>query len=262
MEIRCVINADDFGISPGVNSATIEMMEAGHVTSATIMANGEAFDQAIAAARKLSRCSFGAHLNLTEFAPLSKSDALRPIVDANGEFSGAVRSYFLGPALQQAIFEEFQLQYDRIRQALGQVSHIDSHHSIHVIPQLFLVLARFIRANRIRSARLTTNFYPADAVPSSFRLAKKRLWCAALRRTCMGRTCDYFGDIRSFLTHVERFNGSTVEIMAHPGSPLFSQENEIIGRDWRASLDAKVKFVNYNALDAALPPIENGVVAR
>jgi chitin disaccharide deacetylase len=248
-EIRCVVNADDFGMSPGVNSATIEMMEAGYVTSATIMANGEAFDQAIAAARKLPQCSFGAHLNVTEFAPLSKSGALRPIVDANGEFSGAVRSYFLGPALQQAIFEELQLQYDRVRQALGRVSHIDSHHSIHVQPQLFLVLARFIRGNRIRSARLTTNLYPANAGPGSIRLAKKRLWSAALSRICLGRTCDYFGDIRSFLSGVERFNGSTVEIMAHPGSPLFSHENEIIGSDWRARLDAEVEFVNYDAVN-------------
>jgi predicted glycoside hydrolase/deacetylase ChbG (UPF0249 family) len=248
-EIRCVINADDFGISTGVNSATIEMMEAGLVTSATIMANGEAFDQAIAAARKLPQCSFGAHLNLTEFAPLSNNGALRPIVDANGEFSGAVRNYFLGPALQQAIFDELQQQYDRVRQGLGRVSHIDSHHSIHVQPQLFLVLARFIRANRIRSARLTTNLYPANAGPGSFRFAKKRLWSAALRRICVGRTCDYFGDIRSFLTGVERFNGSTIEIMAHPGSPLFSQENEIIGSDWRARLDAKVEFVNYDAVN-------------
>jgi hypothetical protein len=147
--------------------------------------------------------------------------------------------------------------------ALGQVSHIRfaSQYS-RAAPVISGAHAEFIRANRIRSARLTTNLYPANAGPGSFRLAKKRLWSAALRRICVGRTCDYFGDIRSFLTGVERFNGSTIEIMAHPGSPLFSQENEIIGSDWRASLDAKVEFVNYHAVDAALPPIGNAVVAR
>jgi chitin disaccharide deacetylase len=250
--IRCVINADDFGISPGVNSATIEMMEAGHVTSATMLANGEAFDQAVAAARKLPQCSFGVHLNLTQFAPLSKSVALQAIVDANGEFSGAVRSCFPGPALQQAIFDEFQLQYDRVRQALGQVSHIDSHHHIHTNPLLFPALVGFVRANRIRSVRLTKNLYPANAVPGAVHLAKKRVWNAGLRRICIGRTCDYFGDIRSVLTGVGRFNGSTIEIMTHPGHPSYSEENEIIRSDWRASLDAKVEFVNYDALDVPI----------
>src|SRR5215472_12195237 len=51
MQARLIINADDFGLTRGVNRAIAELHDAGAVTSATLMATGPAFDDAVTLAR-------------------------------------------------------------------------------------------------------------------------------------------------------------------------------------------------------------------
>jgi len=47
MPARLIINADDFGLTRGVNRAVVELHQAGSLTSATLMATGAAFDDAV-----------------------------------------------------------------------------------------------------------------------------------------------------------------------------------------------------------------------
>jgi chitin disaccharide deacetylase len=82
-----IINADDLGTSEDVNEQIFALIAAGRVTSASIIANGPAFAHAAAHARRFPRCSFGAHLNLTEYAPLSRTSGLRAILDERGLLS-------------------------------------------------------------------------------------------------------------------------------------------------------------------------------
>jgi len=56
---RLIINADDFGLTAGVNRAIVEAHERGVVSSATLMANGSAFDDAVALARSQPRLGVG-----------------------------------------------------------------------------------------------------------------------------------------------------------------------------------------------------------
>ncbi|MGB7555008.1 MAG: ChbG/HpnK family deacetylase, partial [Candidatus Korobacteraceae bacterium] len=43
---RLIVNADDFGLTQGLNRAIVEAQEHGIVTSATLMANARAFEEA------------------------------------------------------------------------------------------------------------------------------------------------------------------------------------------------------------------------
>lgn len=243
--IKCVVNADDFGISKGVNEAIVNMMEARRVTSATIMANGEAFEDAVAAAREL-RGTFGVHLNLTQFSPLSKTEHLRPLLNDRNEFVGDIRNRFLGPSLQRAIFEEFQLQFDRVRQAIGRVSHIDSHHHVHTLPLLLPLLIAFVKTNNIRAVRLSKTLYRRGTVHGLS--IGKRLWNATLRQVCRSRGCDYFSDIHTLLDNLNKREEFTVEIVAHPGHPSFALENEILATEWRRGLAADISLVDYDEI--------------
>ncbi|MBZ5628348.1 MAG: ChbG/HpnK family deacetylase [Acidobacteriia bacterium] len=63
---RLIINADDFGLTRGVNRAIVEAHERGVVTSATLMASGSEFDEAVALARRLPRLSVGCHVDLIQ----------------------------------------------------------------------------------------------------------------------------------------------------------------------------------------------------
>ncbi|WP_162009790.1 carbohydrate deacetylase [Methylocystis heyeri] len=242
------MNADDFGISKKANLETAELMEAKAVTSATIIANGPEFDQAIAFAKKLPECSFGVHLNITQFAPLSKNPELEPLLDGNGEFSSAQLPQTPGLPLQRAIIEELQLQINRVRSALGRISHVDSHHHIHTRPMLFPLLVYLIQANRIKAARLTKNLYaPANAPNTSQRL-KKQIWNTALRAIGKCHTTDYFTDLSALRSNLKRLDGAVIEIMCHPGHPDFEDETQLIRSDWRAGLDAEVDLITYDAL--------------
>ena len=61
---QLVVNADDFGFTPDVNEGIVEAHRRGILTAATLMANGEAFDDAVRLARETPTRDIGAHLVL------------------------------------------------------------------------------------------------------------------------------------------------------------------------------------------------------
>src|ERR1700733_1156212 len=80
---RLIINADDFGLTPGVNRAIAELHQARVLTSATLMATGSAFDDAVAVAHADPTLGVGCHIVLTasirivppeQTPPLTRSD--------------------------------------------------------------------------------------------------------------------------------------------------------------------------------------------
>ena len=81
---RLIINADDFGLTAGVNRAIVEAHEHGVVTSATLMANGQAFADAIALAQCRPRLGVGCHIVLVDGAPLLDPAAVRSLLDRGG----------------------------------------------------------------------------------------------------------------------------------------------------------------------------------
>src|SRR5690349_11238443 len=96
-----IINADDLGMSERVNEAIFDLMAQGRVTSATVMANGPAFRHAISGISRFPACSFGAHLNLTEFAPVTGGPDAALLTGAGGCLSLAGK---FGPRVLPACY--------------------------------------------------------------------------------------------------------------------------------------------------------------
>src|SRR5215472_9391252 len=71
MHVRLIINADDFGLTCGINRAIAELHEAGAITSATLMATGPAFDDAVALALARPSLGVGCHIMLVDGTPVS-----------------------------------------------------------------------------------------------------------------------------------------------------------------------------------------------
>ena len=61
---QLVVNADDFGFTPDVNSGIVEAHRRGILTATTLMANGDAFDDAVRLARETPSLDVGCHLVL------------------------------------------------------------------------------------------------------------------------------------------------------------------------------------------------------
>ncbi|MFZ0950260.1 MAG: ChbG/HpnK family deacetylase, partial [Candidatus Sulfotelmatobacter sp.] len=77
---RLIVNADDFGLTAGVNRAILETHTAGVVSSTTLMANGLAFEDAVVAARSAPNLSVGCHVVLVDGTPVAQPGALDTLV--------------------------------------------------------------------------------------------------------------------------------------------------------------------------------------
>jgi len=73
------VNADDFGFTRDVNQGIIEAHQRGILTAATLMANGEAFEDAVRLARENPRLDVGAHLVLIGGRALSTPGRALPV---------------------------------------------------------------------------------------------------------------------------------------------------------------------------------------
>ena len=84
-----IVNADDFGLSASVNAGIVHAHVAGIVTSTTLLANGAAFVEAVALARRHPTLGVGVHLDLVEGRPLSAPATVGSLVDPDGAFVGS-----------------------------------------------------------------------------------------------------------------------------------------------------------------------------
>src|SRR4029079_5805078 len=60
--VRFFVNADDVGMSRGVNDETFDLLRLGLIDSASIIANAPYAEAAIEAAKVYAQCAFGVHL--------------------------------------------------------------------------------------------------------------------------------------------------------------------------------------------------------
>ena len=141
MAARLITNADDFGLTCGVNRAILELHLAGAVTSATLMANGAAFEDAVAIARAHPTLGVGCHVVLTDGTPLSHPQRIPTLLGADGknfrpslmDFLGAV---LLGKVSEDEITIEALAQVQRLQRAGIDVTHVDTHKHTHILPRV------------------------------------------------------------------------------------------------------------------------------
>jgi predicted glycoside hydrolase/deacetylase ChbG (UPF0249 family) len=242
-----IVNADDLGMSREVNEATFDLMAKGRISSATIMANAPATREAARHASKFPGCSFGLHLNLTQFEPLTGGPGARLLIDEWGQMSRANEKAWPGGERLRAIYQEMCAQIERVA-ALGVcISHVDSHHHVHTRPFLFVALKEIQRRYRIRRVRLAKNFYSSDRpCPPALRW-QKRAYNWALRSMYQTRTTDAFTE---FLTyhHAEAARKRSIgliELMVHPGAAYAAEETALLQSDWRARTGLTLQLISY-----------------
>ncbi len=138
MAPRLIINADDFGLTPGVNRAIAELHQAGVLTSATLMATGPAFDDAVAVAHANPTLGVGCHIVLTDGIPVSP-----PRVSPRSSAPTAKASVLPSLDFVQACCAATIREEDIEREALAQiqkltrrhpVTHLDTHKHTHLFP--------------------------------------------------------------------------------------------------------------------------------
>jgi hopanoid biosynthesis associated protein HpnK len=167
---RLIINADDFGLTAGVNRAIIELHKAGVLTSATMMACAVATDEAIELARSTPTLGVGCHVVLVDGEPLRKARELSSLVDAGtGRFMPTLGKFlkrlFTGRTHSSEIEAEAGAQIGWLRSRGVALTHIDTHKHVHMFPAVLRPVLRAARAAGIRAVR--NPFEPAWSLRAS-----------------------------------------------------------------------------------------------
>ena len=156
---RLILNADDFGLTPGINRAVAELRRAGALSSATLMATGPAFEEAAAIARAHPTLGVGCHIVLTDGIPVSHPDDIPTLLRADGKtFRSSLPGFLLavlcGRVREDEIAREAMAQVERLQRAGIHVTHLDTHKHTHILPAVarpLLCVAERARIGAIRN---------------------------------------------------------------------------------------------------------------
>jgi predicted glycoside hydrolase/deacetylase ChbG (UPF0249 family) len=147
MPARLIINADDFGLTQGVNRAIAELHQAKALTSATLMATGAAFDDAVALAHANPTLGVGCHVTLTDGIPVSSPQSIPTLLGADGKTFRPSLGDFVKMLLRSKISEaeierEALAQVEKLQRAGIHVTHLDTHKHTHLFPAVTRPLLR------------------------------------------------------------------------------------------------------------------------
>ncbi|PYU21408.1 MAG: hypothetical protein DMG32_20760 [Acidobacteria bacterium] len=154
---RLIVNADDFGLTEGINRGIMVAHRDGILTSTSLLANGPAFDQAIAASQQLPQLSVGVHLNISEGRPVSPAARIPSLVNERGELHLSPFQLWMRILGRQISLEdihaECRAQVLKLFDAGLRPSHLDGHLHVHVLPQLSPILIALAREFCIPNVR-------------------------------------------------------------------------------------------------------------
>jgi chitin disaccharide deacetylase len=229
---RILTHADDFGETQEITRGICAAIEAGTVTSTSIMANMAGTEDALPRVAALAeRASFGVHLNLCEGTPLTPGPTL---VDAQGQFVRK-RTLFAramtGKLASNDVEAEVYAQIARVHDAGVRISHLDGHKHLHQLPVVAAAVARAlgrfgierVRVTRLR--RLSLIRAPSTLVRELLAVPAGRIFAQSGLRSPV-RVVDLQaimlpGANAAALLREPR---GPVEIFCHPGTELADQE--------------------------------------
>ena len=248
--LAAIVNADDLGMSRAVNDATFDLIARGRISSATIMANAPATGEAARRASTFPRCSFGVHLNLTQFEPLTSGAGAQLLVDATGGMSRANETARPSRERLRAMYEELCAQIERVASLGVRISHLDSHHHVHTTPLCFVALKAAQRRYQITRVRLSKNFYASERPCPAGLAWKKRVYNRALRSVYRTRTTDAFTELVTFhrADAARKRSIDRIELMVHPGAAGAADDMAILESDWTMRTDPPVRLISYAEL--------------
>lgn len=164
---RLVVNADDFGRSHSINTAVIRAHREGILTSASLMVNGTACDEAVALAKENPKLGVGLHLSLVCGTSALSQEEIPGLVDAGQNFSdgpvGVGFRYFARRHLRPQLETEIAAQFEKFRRTGLALDHVNGHLNLHLHPVIFGILCANAARWGIRHLRVTRDLFWLNA---------------------------------------------------------------------------------------------------
>jgi len=237
MAKKLVINADDFGLAEDINDGIIECYREEAITDMSLLAVGESFRHAGERAKENKIDRLGAHLALTgSFKCASPAGEVPTLVNGEGRFPGDYTEFFkaflTGRVKTAEIYKEFKSQLRKIREAGFKITHIDSHHHIHMEPSILKVATGlaaeegigYVRFSRERVRLFSGLIDPVNAI-RAFLLSSMCFLSGGILKKSGIKHNDYFiGHFKAhnltrryILSAVKNIKEGLTEFACHPG---------------------------------------------
>ena len=244
---RVIVNADDFGLTNAVSRGIIQGAKRGIITSASLMATSECFEEAVDLLKDYPLLDVGVHLTIVDDErPTTRSGDI-PLLTKHGHFHNRNMLLFkvllYGKKILNQIECEFRRQIERILLANIHVTHLDSHQHLHIFPGVSDIILKlsheysipFVRVPYVEEnnwSKLPVNLL-ARALKNKSALNGQILHFRGF--TDSGRMCS-----RRIIKILEELNDGVTEIMVHPGfeDEYTRQKYNHWGYHWEQELDA------------------------
>ena len=233
------MNADDFGLTAGVNRAIVELHRAGVLTSATLMARASATDEAVELARATPALGVGCHVVLVDGEPVLPPRQIPTLVDRQTgcfppKLGTLLMRLFTGRIRIAEIEAEAAAQIALLQSRGLRLTHIDTHKHTHMFPAVLRPVLRAARAAGIFAVR--NPFEPEWAV----RATPRASWMRSAEVIALRRLGPFFRRLiaqQGFITTdgtiavtgtgtldaaavqslLKNLPGGTFELVTHPG---------------------------------------------
>ena len=162
-KLRLIVNADDFGLSHYVNDAVIRAHRDGILTSASLMVNEPACDEAVKIAKENPKLGVGLHITLLMGHSALPAGKIPGLVNNRGEFSDSPVStgmkYFFNSGLRKQLRAEIRAQFEKFRATGLPLDHVNGHLHFHLHPVVFKILMEDSDTLGISHLRLTRDCF-------------------------------------------------------------------------------------------------------
>ena len=143
---RLVVNADDLGLTVGVNDGIFDAHDHGILTSASLFAGAPATFDAVRRARSRPSLGVGVHLALVDGTPTLPPGRVPTLVEDDGRFRRSWKPFIVACLRGKVSLAEVELeltaQIERLRSAGIRLTHLDAHKHVHAYPPVFAIVAR------------------------------------------------------------------------------------------------------------------------
>lgn len=237
--MKLIVNADDYGLSKGVNLGIAEAYRCGPVRSTTVMAGMAGFEHAVELAETLPGLKIGIHLTIS--SGKSVGSGYKNITDSDGRFLRLLeveQRAKEGETDLDEVETEFEAQIKKILAAGIKPDHFDTHHHVHNLPGIINVYLKLADKYGVAA-----RFYDTELLPGGHKSVK----------TTEAFSSEFYGETATqedLLRMLSSCNADSFEIMSHPAfvdHDLYSSSSYNIKRTYELSILTSSEIMDYIA---------------